>query len=287
MKWSFTKTLMLAGMLVLAGGLQAQTPYTLAVPKVAAGSITIDGQLTESSWNATSGTLTFGLGGRDAGFDNELDYTIWGDLQYAHNPQNVIKLRHDGEGKLYVAFKSNDADIQGGNGSSMNWWDFQDADGVGSFVVRKKDGSGYHGTTLTFFPPATNPQETGVTPGLAGTYHYGQTRGTTWDWSFLPGTNTVNKIDDEDTGFIIEFVIDLTQSGYTAADNDIQVGIMTANHDGPNTDPYPWAASAFSRFQWSTGSYDVNYGVDHLILSTQMAGGGTQTPSAAKQWTLY
>lgn len=271
MKRSFTTTIMLAGMLLLAGAVQAQTPSTLAVPKVDPGSITIDGQLTESSWLDTSGTLTFGLGGKGAGFDNELDYTVWGDTQYAHNPQMTIKLRHDGTGKLYVAFKSIDADIQGGNGSSMYWWDYQDADGLGSFVVRKKDGSGYHGTTLTFFPPATNPQDTLLTPGLSGTYHYGQARGTTWDWSFLPGNNTVNKIDDEDAGYIIEFVIDLTQSGYTAADTDIQMGIMAANHDGPIGDPYPWAASAFSRFQWSSGSYDVNYGIDHLTLTNQQA----------------
>jgi len=108
---------------------------------------------------------------------------------------------------------------------------------------------------------------------------YNTPRGSVWDWSFLPGNNTPNNPADTDTGYIIEFVIDIADFNYAGTDTDITVGIKTSDKDGlPLTEEYWWPNSWAWVYQWSTGNYPPDYTVDHLLL---------QPASEVDSWTEY
>lgn len=257
---------------VLAVGLfcmaaEAQTSYNLDVPYVAPGSITIDGQLNEADWSL-AGTLVFGATGLAGGFDNENNYGMGGNAADNDYPVQTFRLLHDGTGKIYVSMESDDESIQCYTNDPAYWWHKADSDGLGFFTVLYKDSSpaAYAEITLTFWPYLGASGELSEVTPCAG-FLANTPRGSVWDWSFLPGNNTPNNPADTDTGYIIEFVIDIADFNYTSTDTDITVGIKTTDKDGlPLDEEWWWQNSWAWVYQWSTGNYAADYTVDHLML---------------------
>lgn len=247
----------------------AQTSFDLIVPYVSPGTITVDGVLDEAAWEQ-AGTLQFGPTGRTGGYDNELAFGIGGAPQYNDLPVQLFKFLHDGTGSLYVAMQAQDASIQTDT-SGDAWHHISMSDGLGWLQILRKgmdpgQGASYTGICLTFYPYAGDQGE--LTEITASQGHFeGVPRGSTWNWSFLPGNNTVNDPSDTDTGYQIEFVLDITDFQYESTDRDIRTGIQTHDRDGlPLNDPYPWNNTFGWLYQWSNGSYAADYSVNYLRL---------------------
>lgn len=271
---------LLVGLVLLSG---ASFGQNLNVPYVAPGAITIDGLLNEAQW-ATAGTIIFGP--TTVGYDNALAYGAGGSATDDDQPIQTYKFLHDGNGSVYVGMESNDRSIQTDTSSPPVWWNISQSDGLGFFGVFMKGGVAgdqayYPWITLTFWPDAG--ASTVVTPGMgefmgipAGTVVAG-TGG--WDWSLLPGSNTINSPTDADTGYVIEFVFDITHWSYLATDTDITVGIQSTDHDGlPLSDQWPWNNSWCWLYQWSIGGYVQDYTLNHLLL---------QPSTGVENWSQY
>ena len=204
-----------------------QTPYSLNVPVVDPGTITVDGVLDEPEW-AAAGYLTFGPTGTAGSYDNEMAYGAGGNAADDDQPEQVYRFLHDGAGNVYVAMESDDESIQTDSSSPPAWFNISQSDGLGFFPIFIKGGvvgnqAYYPSITLTFWPDAG--ASTVITAGMgefqgipAGTVVAG-TGG--WDWSFQPGSNTVNSTTDTDTGSLT-YGIEGVENDIEALDDDIE-----------------------------------------------------------------
>ena len=252
----------------------AQTPYSLNVPVVAPGTITVDGLLDEPEW-AAAGSLSFGPTGISGGYDNELVYNTGGNAADDDQPLQIYKFLHNGNGLVYVSMESDDESIQTDN-SGVAWFNISQSDGVGFFSVFRKGGTpgnaaDYITTTITFYPDAGAGTVMSATQGFYLGIPAGMVVSGTggWDWSFQSGSNTVNDPSDTDAGYIVEFVFDITYFSYLITDTDITVGIQSTDHDGlPLGEQWPWDNSFGWVYQWSNGDYPQNYTVNHLLLES-------------------
>lgn len=264
----------------IAAGASAQTSYNLNVPYVAPGTITVDGLLDETAWQV-AGALVFGPTGIPGGFANEMAYGAGGNAAANDLPEQTYRFLHDGAGKIYISMESNDASIQTDTGGAA-WFNISQSDGLGFFAVQIKDSApaafGEH--TLTFYPNAgTSTVITAAQGRFAGMASGSIPSGTGWAWSFQPGTNTVNEVSDVDSGYLIEFAIDIAEFGYLATDTDIVVGIQSSDKDGAPLDEWwPWNNTFAWVYQWSNGAYVSNFSVDHLLL---------QPTSSVEGWDCY
>ncbi len=271
-------TIVLMSFVLICAVSGAQTSYTLNVPYVAPGSITIDGQLDEADW-VDAATLSFGPTGIAGGYDNEVNYGVGGNAADDDQPIQVYRLLHDGQGNIYVSMQSDDESIQCYSNDPGYWWHRADSDGLGFFTIKKKDidPAEFGEIQLTFYPYLGASGE--LTEVTSSGHFNGMPRGSVWDWSFLPGNNTVNDPSDTDTGYIIEFVVNITEFSYTSTDTDIIVGIKSSDKDGlPLDEEWSWPNSWGWVYQWSVGNYPPDYSVDHLILLPA---------SAVETWAEY
>jgi hypothetical protein len=247
-------------------------PYAALVPGASEEAIAIDGVLDEAAW-ASAARLQFHPWGVMAGFDNRQTYDYPGN---AIDPDPIYTLYLLSDGPiLFVGLDAPDRFITTAAAA-------EDSDGLAPLWIRDAANPDvFHQVSYTFYPDAGASTIPTAEAGSA----LAQLSPDCAAFAFKPGNNTPNDSSDVDTGYRMEFRLDLRNAalgGYTSGTQDIQIGIRIADMDGTPGQAWPWANGAYGvMYQLSPGLDPEDYAIDRIRL---LQPGGE---SAITHWSFY
>lgn len=247
-------------------------PYAALVPGANEEDLMIDGVLDEAAW-ASAARLQFHPWGVMAGFDNRQTYDYPGN---ALDPDPIYTLYLLSDGPiLFVGLDAPDRFITTAAAA-------EDSDGLAPLWIRDAANPDvFHKVAYSFYPDAGAATVPTAEAGSA----LAQLSPDCAAFAFKPGNNTPNDSSDVDTGYRMEFRLDLRNpalGGYASGTQDIQIGIRIADMDGTPGQSWPWANGAYGvMYQLSPGLGPEEYAIDRVRL---LSPGGE---SAIAHWSLY
>jgi len=158
----------------------------------------------------------------------------------------------------------------------------EDSDGLAPLWIQDAANSNvFHKVAYTFYPDAG----AATVPTAEANSALTQLSSDCAAFAFKPGNNTPNDSSDVDTGYRMEFRLDLRNpalGGYASGTQDIQIGIRIADMDGTPGQSWPWANGAYGvMYQLSPGLGPEEYAIDRIRL---LEPGGE---SAISHWSFY
>lgn len=248
------------------------SPYAALVPGASEEDLVIDGVLDEAAWSSAA-RLRFHPWGVMAGFDNRQTYDYPGN-PLDPDPIYTLYLLSDGP-ILFVGLDAPDRFITTAAAA-------EDSDGLAPLWIRDAvHPEVFHKVAYTFYPQAGAATVPTAEAGSA----LAQLPPECAAFAFKPGNNTPNDASDIDTGYQMEFRLDLRNpllGGYASGAQDIQIGLRIADMDGTPGQAWPWANGAYGvMFQLSPGLTPEQYAIDRVRL---LEPGGN---SSITHWSLY
>jgi hypothetical protein len=252
--------------------LAAETRGAAAVVPVVQSEPVIDGLLNEAAWQQ-AGRLWFHRYGVMVGADNRETYDFPGN---AIDPDGSTELSFVNLGRrLFVGITSHDRYLTSGESRA-------DSDGLSHLYIRDPvNTTTLHDVSYTFFTdggvPVTAPTAGGALAALPSSFA---------EFTFLPGTNSVNQSSDVDSGYRMELKLDLGDPALGAfpagPSLDLTFGLRIADMDGTPAQPWPWSNGAYgTMMQLSPGLAAADYSRDMLRLPV------TTEPSGVGDWILF